>query len=147
MRVAIGFDHAGFPLRPAVLETIAALGGEVLDLGTSTGERCDYPDHAFAVAEAVASAEARSGVLCCGTGLGMAIAANRVAGIRAITVSDVYSARMSRDHNDANVLCLGARVIGPGLAEEILRVWLTTPFSGGESHCRRLSAIAAREGK
>ncbi len=145
MRVAIGFDHAGFILRPTVLEVIESVGGQAVDMGTCTGERCDYPQRAFAVAEAVVAGEAERGVLCCGTGLGMAIAANRVPCARAVTVSDVYSARMSRDHNDANVICLGGRVVGPGLAEEILRVWFATEFSRGESHCRRLAAIAERE--
>lgn len=145
MRVAIGFDHAGIVLRPLILEVLASLQCDVVDKGVRDHDRCDYPERAFAVGEAVAWGEAEKGILCCGTGLGMAIAANRIHGIRAVTVGDVYSARMSREHNDANVLCLGGRVLGLGLAEEILRVWLTTGFPGGESHARRLATIAERE--
>lgn len=145
MRVAIGFDHAGVSLRDTVLACLEDVGAEVLDFGVDSAERVDYTDHAFGVAEAVSEGRADRGVLCCGTGIGMSLAANRVRGVRAAVVSDVYSARMSREHNDANVLCLGGRVVGPGLAEEILALWLRTEFSLGESHVRRLGAIAAKE--
>jgi len=145
MRVAIGFDHAGVCLRTTVLDCLNAIGAEVVDFGVDSEERVDYTDYAFPVAEAVAEGRVDCGVLCCGTGIGMSLAANRVRGVRAAAVSDAYSARMSRDHNDVNVLCLGGRVIGTGLAGEILDVWLQTEFSHGESHARRLAAIAAKE--
>ncbi len=140
MRIAIGADHAGFQLKEALIKGILA-PHEVLDLGThSPHEPVDYPEYAFAVAEAVANEKAEYGILVCGTGIGMAMAASRVPGIRAATCTNVYMARMARAHNDANVLCLGGRVLGIGLAEEIVRVFLATPFEGGR-HARRLALI------
>jgi ribose 5-phosphate isomerase B len=140
VRIAIGADHAGFQLKEALIKGILA-PHEVLDLGThSPHEPVDYPEYAFAVAEAVANEKAEYGILVCGTGIGMAMAASRVPGIRAATCTNVYMARMARAHNDANVLCLGGRVLGIGLAEEIVRVFLATPFEGGR-HARRLALI------
>lgn len=145
MRVAIGFDHAGLALRPAVESALADRGDEPIDMGTHCAHPCDYTDFAFAVADAVASGRADLGIVCCGTGLGSAIAANKVRGVRAVTVSETFSARMSRLHNDAQVLTLGGRVIGPDLAREIVLAWLGTSFSGEERHVRRVTAISERE--
>ena len=140
MRIAIGADHAGFQLKEALIKGVLA-PYEVLDLGThSPHEPVDYPEYAFAVAEAVAEERAEYGILVCGTGIGMAMAAARIPGIRAATCTSVFMARMARAHNNANVLCLGGRVLGIGLAEEIVRVFLTTPFEGGR-HARRLALI------
>ncbi len=140
MRIAIGADHAGYALKETLAAHLRAQGVEVVDFGTHGPDSVDYPDYARVVAEAVARGEVDFGVLICGTGIGMAIAANKVPGIRAAAVSDVYSAKMSRAHNDANILCLGGRVVGPGLAIEILETWLRTPFEGGR-HARRLEKI------
>jgi len=140
VRIAIGADHAGFQLKEALIKGVLA-PYEVLDLGThSPHEPVDYPEYAFAVAEAVAEERAEYGILVCGTGIGMAMAAARIPGIRAATCTNVFMARMARAHNHANVLCLGGRVLGIGLAEEIVRVFLTTPFEGGR-HARRLALI------
>lgn len=144
MRIAIGADHAGYALKTILIAHLQAQGIEVMDLGTHSPDSVDYPDYARAVAEAVARGEADYGVLICGTGVGMSIAANKVPGIRAAAVSDVYTAKMSRAHNNANILCLGGRVVGPGLAQEILDVWLRTPFEGGR-HERRIAKIHALE--
>jgi len=144
MRVAIGADHAGYALKETLAMYMRKRGIEVIDFGTHGPDPVDYPDYARVVAEAVARGEADFGVLICGTGVGMAITANKVAGIRAAAVSDVYSARMSRAHNDANILCMGGRVVGPGLAIEILETWLRTPFEGGR-HARRVEKIRALE--
>lgn len=144
MRIAIGADHAGYALKETLVAYMRERGLEVLDFGTHSSDSVDYPDYARAVAEAVARGNADFGVLICGTGIGMSIAANKVPGIRAAAVSDVYSARMSRAHNDANILCMGGRVVGPGLAIEILETWLRTPFEGGR-HARRLEKIRQLE--
>ncbi|MFN3930053.1 MAG: ribose 5-phosphate isomerase B [Thermoflexus sp.] len=140
MRIAIGADHAGYTLKETLVAYLRERGIEVMDFGTHGPDSVDYPDYARPVAEAVARGEADFGVLICGTGVGMSITANKVPGIRAAAVSDVYSARMSRAHNDANILCLGGRVVGPGLAIEILETWLRTPFEGGR-HQRRIEKI------
>ena len=149
MKVALGSDHAGYALKWRVAEWLRREGHEVLDEGTFSEESCDYPDFALGVARRVASGEAERGIAICATGIGMAMAANKVRGIRAAVCNDIYTARYSRLHNDANVLALGARVVGPGLAEEIVRTWMETPFEGGR-HSRRLEKIAgieeAREG-
>ncbi len=145
MRIAIGADHAGYALKETLVAYMREQGLEVLDFGTHGPDSVDYPDYARVVAEAVARGEADFGVLICGTGIGMSIAANKVPGVRAAAISDVYSARMSRAHNDANILCMGGRVVGPGLAIEILETWLRTPFEGGR-HARRLEKIRQLEG-
>jgi ribose 5-phosphate isomerase B len=143
MTIAIGSDHNGVALKEALLQGVLQ-GHVVRDFGVFTCDSVDYPDIAFAVAQAVASGEYERGILICGTGIGMAIAANKVKGIRAAPCSDVYSAKMSRRDNDANILCLGGRVVGPGLAAEIVTVWLNEPFAGGR-HARRLEKIRAKE--
>lgn len=141
MRIAVGSDHAGYRLKCQVADYVRQLGHEVLDFGTHSEDSVDYPDFALEVTGAVTRGEADLGILVCGTGLGMAIAANKVKGIRAVTCSDTYSARSAREHNDANVLCLGARVIGSGLALDIVKAWLEAEFQGGR-HARRVQKIA-----
>jgi ribose 5-phosphate isomerase B len=144
MRVAIGADHAGFLLKEAVKRALAALAVEVEDLGTGSADPVDYPDFAARVARGVASGTYDRGILVCGTGIGMAMAANKIAGVRAAPVVDADTARLSREHNDANVLALGARVTAPARALEIVRVFLETPFEGGR-HQRRVDKIAGLE--
>lgn len=145
MRFAIGCDHAGLSLKNQLLHRLRELGHDVHDYGTHGTDSVDYPDYAGLVARAVASGEADQGVLICGTGVGMAISANKVAGVRAAVVSDTFSARATRQHNDANVLCMGERVVGPGLALDILDAWLGASFEGGR-HQRRIDKIHALEG-
>ncbi len=145
MRIAIGSDHAGFGLKGEIIELLRGLGHECRDFGTHSQESCDYPDYARAVAEAVARGECERGILICATGIGMSMAANKVKGIRAALCHDVFSARRSREHNQANVLCLGAQVVGVGLALEIVKTWLAAEFSGGERHRRRVEKIKAME--
>lgn len=142
MRISVGSDHAGFNLKRVLVDGLVAQGHEVRDVGTHEAARCDYPDFAVAVAREVASKQADLGVLVCGSGLGMAIAANKVAGVRAVAVSDTFSAHASREHNDANVLCLGERVVGAGLAWDILDTWLRASFEGGR-HADRVAKINA----
>lgn len=144
MKVAFGCDHAGIDLREAVVAVVDELGHTLLDFGTHSKESVDYPDFGAKVATAVAKGEADLGIVVCGTGIGISIAANKVKGIRAALCSETYSARMSREHNDANVLAMGARVIGPDLAKEIVRTFLTTSF-GGDRHRRRVDKISALE--
>ena len=138
--VALGADHAGFPLKEDLKGWLIAHGYDVVDLGTQSAEAVDYPDYAAAVGGAVIAGKAERGVLVCGTGIGMAMAANKVPGIRAAGCSDAYTARMSREHNDANVLALGARITGRDAAIEILETWLAAEFAGGR-HARRVQKI------
>jgi len=147
MRVALGCDHAGFDLKETVATVLRRLGAEIVDFGTHSRDSVDYPDYGERVGRAVASGEADRGIVLCGTGIGISIAANKVPGVRAALCHDVYTARMSRAHNDANVLALGARVIGPGLAEAIVEAWLTTPFDGGRHSPRvdKLNRIGAHD--
>ncbi|MBS7610256.1 ribose 5-phosphate isomerase B [Candidatus Bathyarchaeota archaeon] len=145
MRIAIASDHAGYLLKEKIKEYILSLGGyEIEDFGTMSQEPVDYPDYALKVAEAVARGESHRGILICGTGIGMCITANKVPGIRCALCHDVRMARYSREHNDANILALGARLIEAEEAKEIVRVWLTTDFQGGR-HERRLKKIAEIE--
>ncbi len=137
MKVALGCDHGGFALKEHILDLLRQLGHEVADFGTMNGESVDYPAIAAAVCEPVAAGECQRGVLICGTGIGISMAANRNSAIRAALCTESFSARMSREHNDANVLCLGGRTIGPGLAEDIVRVWMAAEFAGGR-HLRRI---------
>ena len=143
-RIVAGSDHAGLALRAEAVKTARAAGFEVEDLGPFSGESVDYPDHARQVAEAVAAGRARFGLLVCGTGIGMSIAANKVKGIRAALCTSEFEARMARAHNDANVLCLGERVLGAGLAAAVVKAFLETPFEGGR-HARRVEKIGALE--
>jgi ribose 5-phosphate isomerase B len=141
MRIACAFDHAGFPLKPMVLETVAAEGHEVVDLGTWSTEPVDYPDTARVAAEAVRSGDVDRAVLCCGSGAGVAVAACKFPTIRAAVAHDTYTAHQGVEHDQVNVLCLGARVIGPALAADIIRAFLAAEFTGEERHKRRLAKI------
>ena len=143
-RVAIGSDHAGFEAKELLRVWLVERGHPVDDVGTHGTHSVDYPDFAFEVASRVAGGEADFGVLVCGTGIGMSIAANKVAGVRAAVCTNSYSARLARAHNRANVLCLGARVCGSGHLEDILRSFLETPFEGGR-HLGRIDKIHRRE--
>jgi ribose 5-phosphate isomerase B len=144
MKVAVGSDHAGLPAKLRAIETLKQLGHEVEDVGTHTDASCDYPDYAAAVARRVAARQADLGVLCCGTGLGMSIAANKVPGIRAAVCHSDYTAEMARRHNDANVLCMGGRVLDERAVDQVVRRFVATPFDGGR-HTRRLRKIAEIE--
>jgi ribose 5-phosphate isomerase B len=144
MKVALGNDHRGVPVKHRVIALLKELGHEVIDLGANTAASVDYPDYAVAVAEAVARGQADRGILICGTGHGMCIAANKVAGIRATNCRDVIDAELSRRHNDANVLCLSADLVGEEMVEKMIHAWLTTEFEGGR-HARRTEKIAAYE--
>ena len=121
MKVAVGSDHGGLDLKEAVISTLKDLGLEYVDVGTHDRNSCDYPDFAQKVAGAVAAGECQQGILICGTGLGMSIAANKVRGIRAALCNEIFSAKMARAHNDANIMCIGARVVGAGVAQEIVK--------------------------
>lgn len=143
-RIAVGADHAGYLLKDVLAARARELGHDVTDLGTSGPDSVDYPDFAAAVGRAVAAGEAELGVLVCGSGIGVAIAANKVHGVRAATVHDVTSARLARLHNDANVVCLGARFTGEQVALDALDAFLATPFEG-DRHARRVAKITDLE--
>ena len=139
--IAIGSDHGGFELKEKLMEHLSERGLEYKDFGTYSEESCDYPVYAKAVANAVASGECDRGIIICGTGIGVSMTANKVRGIRAALCGDCFSAEATRQHNDANVLCMGARVVGEGLALKIADTFLDTPFSNDERHIRRISMI------
>ena len=139
--IAVGSDHGGFELKQEILAYLKEKGLEYRDFGCYDEKSCDYPEYAHAVAHAVAQGECERGILICGTGIGMSMAANKVPGIRAALCGDCFSAQMTREHNDANILALGARVVGPGLALKIVETFLTTAFSGEERHARRIAQI------
>jgi ribose 5-phosphate isomerase B len=141
MRVAVGFDHAGFPLKADVLRVIADLGHDVVDFGTDSTAAVDYPDFAKAVGLAVARGECERGIVVCGSGVGASVAATKIPGIRAALCHDTFSARQGVEDDDLNVLCLGARVIGPSLAAEVMRAFLGARFSNLERHVRRLNKV------
>ena len=138
--IAAGCDHGGFSLKTVLIEQLIESGHEVLDLGTDSNERVDYPDFAEAVAKSVASGEAEFGLLVCGSGIGVCMVANKISGIRAATIHDVTSAHLSREHNDANIICLGERLIGPEVAKEALDVFLASEFQEGR-HLNRVKKI------
>jgi ribose 5-phosphate isomerase B len=142
MKLAIGSDHAGWRLKEHLRAVLAAQGHAVLDFGTDSETSCDYPQFAAAVARAVAAGEAERGILACGTGIGMAMAANRVRGARAANCNDVFSVRLARGHNDANLLTLGSRVVAFAHAEALVAEFLATPFEGGR-HQRRIDQLDA----
>lgn len=144
MKVIIGSDHGGFRLKQELVALLEEMGIEVEDIGCHSLDSVDYPDYARPVAERVANGEFDRGILVCGTGIGMSIAANKVKGVRCAVVSDEFSARMSREHNQANVLAIGERVVGVDLAKSIVRVWIETEFAG-ERHQRRVEKIRALE--
>ncbi len=143
-RIAIGSDHAGFLLKQHFVDLLVGQGHEVVDLGTNSTESVDYPPYCAAVGRAVRDGEVDLGIVLGGSGQGEQLAANKVRGVRAALCNDLYTARMARAHNDANVLSMGARVVGEGLAEEILALFLATPFEGGR-HARRVAQLAELE--
>ena len=144
--IAIASDHGGFELKEDLKNYLTDTGCDFEDLGTFNTDSVDYPDYGILLAKKVAAGEFEKGVLVCGTGIGMSIAANKVPGVRAALVADVYSARMSAEHNDANVLVIGGRVTGKGLARELLSAWLAASFEGGR-HAKRLEKISNLEGE
>ncbi|HZD78603.1 MAG TPA: ribose 5-phosphate isomerase B [Actinomycetota bacterium] len=144
MRLAIGSDHAGFPLKGPLCEFLEGEGHEILDVGTNSEEPVDYPAFCASVARAVAGGDVDRGIILGGSGQGEQIVANKVHGVRAALCHDLYTARLSREHNDANVLTMGARIVAATLAQEIVRVWLDTPFDGGR-HERRVEQISMIE--
>ena len=140
IKIAIGSDHGGFEYKASIIKALQVKGYDVMDMGTYSPESCDYPIIAKKVARAVAKGDFEKGILVCGTGIGMSMAANKVKGIRAAVCGDTFSARATRAHNNANILCLGQRVVGEGLALDIVDIWLTTKFEGGR-HERRVNMI------
>ncbi|GAB5046803.1 ribose 5-phosphate isomerase B [Thermodesulfovibrio sp. TK110] len=140
MKVAIGSDHAGFELKEIISRMVKNMGYELIDMGTGSSCSVDYPDYAEAVAKAVSQGSVERGILICGTGIGMSIVANKFKNVRAALCNDLFTAKMSRLHNDANILCIGGRVVGKDLAMEIVNVWFNTPFEGGR-HSRRIEKI------
>jgi ribose 5-phosphate isomerase B len=148
MRIAIGADHGGYPLNERIIEELRGAGHEITDFGTHDGSQPDdYPDYALKVGQAVQNCEAEIGILICGSGVGAAVAANKLKGIRAALCGDTYSGHQSREHDDCNVLCLGARVVGAELAMDIVRAFVAARFTGEERHRRRLEKIVAMEKK
>ena len=145
MKIAIGNDHAAGGLKTVIIDLIQKLGHEVVDVGAPIGEAVDYPIPGEKVGRLVASGEADLGVLICGTGVGISLAANKVKGIRAAAVSDTATARLIREHNNANVIAIGARIVGEELAKDIIKTFLTTDFSGEERHKRRIDLISDEE--
>jgi ribose 5-phosphate isomerase B len=144
MRIAIGSDHRGVAAKSKVIAVLRQLGHEVLDLGPESAGSVDYPDYALLVAESVGTGRVERGILICGTGIGMCIAANKVPGVRAAPCHDTITAELSRSHNDSNVLCLSADLLGDELVERMVRTWLQTPFEGGR-HARRVEKISKYE--
>lgn len=145
MKVAIGCDHGGVVLKPEIMAYLNDNGYEVIDFGTNDTKSVDYGDYAYNVAMAIKKKEADLGILICGTGIGISIAANKVPGIRCAAVSDTFTAHATREHNDANIIALGGRTIGPGLAVDIVDIFLRTPFSNDERHKRRIDRITEIE--
>lgn len=146
MKIAIGCDHGGIVLKPAILDVLKSKHIEVMDFGTFSEESVDYPDFALMVAEAVSSGEAEKGILLCGTGIGISIAANKVKGIRAAVVTNEFCAEVCKEHNNANIIALGGRVITPVLAAKLVDIWLSSEFAGAR-HQRRIDKISAIEDK
>ncbi|MCI8335657.1 MAG: ribose 5-phosphate isomerase B [Peptococcaceae bacterium] len=144
MKIVLGSDHAGFSLKETIKEHLSSQGLDVIDCGTDSEESVDYPDFAEKVGRTICDGICEKGILVCGTGIGISIAANKLPGIRAAVCHDVFTAQASREHNDANILAMGARVLSPSLALEMVDTWLATPFSGGR-HQRRIDKISALE--
>ncbi len=144
MKIAVGCDHGGIVLKESVVNTLKALGAEVVDLGCYSTDSVDYPEYGEKVAKAVASGEADAGVIMCGTGIGISIAANKVKGIRAAVVTNTYMAKLTKNHNNANIIALGGRVISPDEAKDIVEAWYTAEYEGGR-HQRRLDMISRIE--
>src|SRR5215467_6062097 len=144
-RIALGSDHAGFSLKGDIATYIKSLGYEILDLGPHSAEPVDFPDYAEAVGHAILTGEAMRGILICGSGVGVSVAANKIPGIRAALCHDIYSAHQSVEHDNANVLALGAQVVGPAVVPELVKAFLEASFSGKENHRRRVDKIKAME--
>lgn len=145
MRLAVGADHAGYPLKTEVVRFLEKDGHNILDLGTHSTEPVDFPDYAKMVGQAVQQGKAERGILVCGSGVGACVAANKLRGIRAALCHDTYTAHQGVEHDDVNVLCLGARVVGSALAFDILKTWLAARFTGAERHKRRVGKIVELE--
>lgn len=145
MKIAIGNDHAAPEMKFQLIKRLEAQGHEVVNFGTDDDASCDYPDYAEKVAKAVVSGECDKGILICGTGVGISIAANKIDGVRCCVCSEPCTARLSREHNNANIIAFGARVVGQAMAEMIVDTFLNTEFEGGERHSRRVAKIAALE--
>ena len=145
MKIAIGCDHGALALKNALAAHLEKKGYEVRDFGTYTLDSCDYPEFAAAAAQAVASGECEKGIVLCTTGIGVSITANKIKGIRCALLSDLMSARLTREHNDTNMMAMGAGIVGEMLAKEIVDTWLGTEFSGGERHQRRIDKLMALE--
>jgi ribose 5-phosphate isomerase B len=145
MRIAVAADHGGFPLKQTVLEELRRLGHEAIDLGTNSSDAVDYPDFAEAVGNSIARGEAERGIVLCGSGVGASVAANKIRGVRAAVCHDTYSAHQGVEHDDMNVLAIGARVVGPEVAVELVRAFVGARFSGEERHVRRLNKVLAIE--
>jgi ribose 5-phosphate isomerase B len=145
MKIAVAADHGGFPLKAKVIETIRAAGHEVLDLGTNSPDPVDYPDYAKALGEAIQQGKAERGVLLCGSGVGACVAVNKMRGIRGGICHDTYSAHQGVEHDDMNVLCLGARIIGPELLPELVRAFIGAKFTAEERHLRRVGKVKKME--
>ena len=145
MKISIGCDHGALALKNTVVSHLQAKGHQVVDFGTHTLDSCDYPDFAAAAAKAVANGECERGIVLCTTGIGVSIAANKVKGVRCALLSDVMTARMTREHNDTNMMAIGAGVVGEMLALQIVDTWLDTPFSHNERHQRRIDKVMALE--
>lgn len=142
MKIAIGCDHAGFAIKNVIIEHISKKGYEVVDVGTNSADSCHYPVYAHALCEKIQSGECELGILICGTGIGMSMAANKHKGIRAACCSDTFSARLTREHNDANVLCFGERVVGAGLAVDLVDAFLAAEYINGGNHVTRVKMIS-----
>ena len=147
MKIAVACDHGALNLKKAVIAYVESLGHEVVDFGTHTKDSCDYPDYAAPAAEAVANGECERGIVVCSSGIGVSIVANKVPGVRCAHCHDTYCAKYTRLHNDANMIAMGEKVIGEGLMQEIVSLFLNTPFEGGERHERRVAKIKALEEK
>ena len=145
MKIGIGNDHSALELKAEIISFLKEKGHEVVDYGTNSSESCDYPVYGEIVARAVAAGGVEQGILICGTGIGISITANKIKGIRAALCTDCFSAEATRLHNDANILCMGGRVVGPGLAVKITDTFLNTPFSNDERHIRRINLIENRD--
>lgn len=145
-KIAIASDHAGRELKDDLIEYLSSIGFEPVDMGVNSDKSVDYPDYGIPLAEKVSVGEISRGILVCGTGIGMSILANKFRGVRAALVNDVYTAKMAKEHNDANILVIGGRVVGKGIAREILKTWISATFEGGR-HQRRLDKIAEIEKK
>lgn len=146
-KIAIGCDHAGFDLKGAVVDFIKESGYECVDVGTYSAESCHYPDYAEAVCKKILDGECQLGILVCGTGIGMSMAANKHNGIRAACCSDTYSAKLTREHNDANVLCIGGRVLGVGLALQLVEAFLSAEYVNNGNHVKRVAMLSEIEKK